>query len=372
MEQRVPTYTSSPYQYIENYAEPYDAPIRTANEPITCQPHTGSFGERPSFHNFDRDTLVHRSTGAPMEFMDLLALEAPCGSPLSTSSTISHPESVPSPPYTRLPAYNTLEPAFHNVQNNSTNHAAIPNDSESLWSTTYPEVTSWDSRPYVLPYHEIPSYEQRSYQLMPNILPEPNVSAPIPYLPYPTPQQDFLNPAVSSGAFDLTGFNNNDDESDDLSDSDSDDSWHTEPSASKGSKSWSSRKAQPRSNVYRLEGWSANTCTFHTTIDRRHQCQELIGPKKDTPCNKRFQRPEHLRRHIRSVHGIGNVRVYKCKVPDCFARFLRSDNFRQHYLTHVRIGKRKGNNRKMTYQELKAILGPKEKDLIRWIKGKQR
>ncbi|KAF5849478.1 hypothetical protein GGP41_006343 [Bipolaris sorokiniana] len=357
MEQRVPTYTSSPYNYMENYPEPYEAPIRNANEPITCQPNTGSFNERPSFHSFDR--------GVPMEFMDLLALEAPCGSPLSTSSTISHPESVPSPPYTGLPA-------FHHVQNNSTNHVAVSNDSESLWPSTYPEVTSWDSRPYVLPYHEILSYEQRSYQLMPNILPEPRVPALTTYSQYSMPQKDSLNPAVNSGAFDLTGFNNSGDESDDLSDSDSDASWHNEPPSSKGSESWSSRRAQPISNVYRLEGWSTNTCTFHTTTDRRHQCEQLIGPNKDTPCPKKFQRPEHLRRHIRSVHGIGLIHVYKCKVPDCFARFRRSDNFRSHYLTHLRVGKRKGNNRKMTFQELKGILGPKEKDLLRWIKVKHR
>ncbi|EUC46632.1 hypothetical protein COCMIDRAFT_4292 [Bipolaris oryzae ATCC 44560] len=365
MEQRVPTYTSSPYQYIENYSEPYEAQTRNTNEPIT-----GSFNERPSFHNFDHDTLVHRPMGTPMEFMDILALEVSCGSPHSTSSTISHSESVSSPPYTGFSAYNTLEPAFHNVQHSSTNHAAVSNEPESLWPSTYPEVTSWNSRPYVLPYHEIPSYEQRSYQLMPTILPEPRVSAPVPYLPYPMPQQDSPTPAVDSGAFDLSGFNNIGDESDDLSDSDSDDSWHDEPSSSRRPRRWSSRRAQPRSNVYRLEGWSANTCTFHTTTDRRHQCLELIGPNKDTPCPKKFQRPEHLRRHIRSVHGIGLVNVYKCKVPDCFARFRRSDNFRSHYLTHLRVGKRKGNNRKMTYQELKGILGPKEKDLVRWIKNK--
>lgn len=368
MEQRVPTYTSSPYQYMENYPESYEAPISNTNEPMTSQLHTGSFHERPSFHNFERDTLVHRSMGTPMEFMDLLTLDAPCGSPQSTSSTISHPESVSSPPYTGLPTYDTLEPAFHHVQNNSINHSVISNDSESLWPSTYPEVTSWDSRTYVLPYHEIPSYEQRSYQLMPTILPEPKVSAPTPYLSYPMPQQGSLDPAGNSGAFDLSGFNNNGDESDDLSDSDSDVSWQGEPSSPRGSKRWSSRRAQPRSNVYRLEGWSTNTCTFHTTTDRRHQCGELIGPKKDTPCPKKFQRPEHLRRHIRSVHGIGLVKIYRCKVPDCFARFPRSDNFRSHYLTHLRVGKRKGNNRKMKFQELKGILGPKEKDLIRWIK----
>jgi len=162
---------------MENYSEPYEAQIRTTNESIT-----GSFNERPSFHDFDRDTSVHRSMGTPMELMDLLALEAPCGSPQSTSSTISHSESVPSPPYTGLPAYNTFEPAFHHVQNNSTNHAAISNDPESLWHPTYPEITSWDSRPYALPYHEIPSYEQRSYQLMPTIFPEPKVSVAAPYL----------------------------------------------------------------------------------------------------------------------------------------------------------------------------------------------
>ncbi|EUC26622.1 hypothetical protein COCCADRAFT_10608 [Bipolaris zeicola 26-R-13] len=164
------------------------------------------------------------------------------------------------------------------------------------------------------------------------------------------PQQDSMGPAVDSGAFNLTVFNNNSSsscESDDLSNSDSDTSCHNELSSSKSSS------------------------TFHTTASRRYQCEELIRPKK-TRCHKEFKRSEHLRRHIRTAHCVDYFPNYECKIPSCSKKFKRRDNLRPHYLTHLIRTKiadpRK--NKVVTFQELEKILGSEEEDLLKSLKAK--
>jgi hypothetical protein len=45
---------------------------------------------------------------------------------------------------------------------------------------------------------------------------------------------------------------------------------------------------------------------------------------------------------------------------------------RDHYWIHLDRSGRKGKNRKFTFAELKELLGPKEKKLIRRLRQKQR
>ena len=45
---------------------------------------------------------------------------------------------------------------------------------------------------------------------------------------------------------------------------------------------------------------------------------------------------------------------------------------RDHYWTHLDRGGRQGKNRKFAFAELKKLLGPKEKKLIRRLRQKQR
>lgn len=54
---------------------------------------------------------------------------------------------------------------------------------------------------------------------------------------------------------------------------------------------------------------------------REHACEE---------CGKRFDRGEHVNRHIRSVHT--KERPFECSI--CHKSFSRSDNLRQHIRTH--------------------------------------
>jgi hypothetical protein len=54
----------------------------------------------------------------------------------------------------------------------------------------------------------------------------------------------------------------------------------------------------------------------------------------------------------------------------CPRLFSRGDNLRDHYWTHVNRGGRAGKNIKMSLTELKTILGPKEKLLVKRLKMK--
>ncbi|KAF5844011.1 hypothetical protein GGP41_000393 [Bipolaris sorokiniana] len=336
-------------------------PDSDVNDLMAFRHNSGSLNQGPSFPNSDHNTSVHQSMGGTMESKDPLALEiTPYGSPLPTSSTISHLDSVLSPPYTSISTYNNPKPTFHHIQNDFTHHTAISNDYESLWISLHPEAISWDLQSYVLP----------------NSSSRPKVSEFTSYVQYRMPQQGSLNPVVDSGAFNRVAFNNNIDESDDLSgdssDSDSDASCYNELSSSKGSEIWPSRRAQVKPNVFRPEGWSTKGCIIHTTTGRLYLCQELIGPNKDMPCPGKYKRSEHLRRHMRTSHFIGLRYEYVCQVPPCFRGFRRSDNLRSHYLTHLKPAKKAKNkmNKMVTFQDLKKILSSEEKDLLKSLKAK--
>ncbi|KAI0694440.1 hypothetical protein BC835DRAFT_1274584 [Cytidiella melzeri] len=49
-------------------------------------------------------------------------------------------------------------------------------------------------------------------------------------------------------------------------------------------------------------------------------------------CNKCFQRGEHLKRHVRSIHT--NEKPHKCPYSKCGKDFSRHDNLRQHMRVH--------------------------------------
>jgi hypothetical protein len=107
---------------------------------------------------------------------------------------------------------------------------------------------------------------------------------------------------------------------------------------------------------------------FASTPEQRHYHCGLIDVNGRHPCTKKFVRPEHLRRHVRTVHG--REQPYTCQVPDCDKAFSRGDNLREHYWTHLSRGGRTGKNKKMDFLELKAILGPKQRKLARRLRMK--
>ncbi|KAF2022669.1 hypothetical protein EK21DRAFT_82747 [Setomelanomma holmii] len=105
------------------------------------------------------------------------------------------------------------------------------------------------------------------------------------------------------------------------------------------------------------------TTTSKKAASRLYRCDrgtnDLSG---DGQCTASFNRPEHLRRHVKTLHGEG--KVYCCKVPSCERAFSRLDNFQDHYWTHVEKGGRAGKNKKLSFSILKDILGPNEKVLV--------
>ncbi|EKM61782.1 uncharacterized protein PHACADRAFT_169221 [Phanerochaete carnosa HHB-10118-sp] len=61
--------------------------------------------------------------------------------------------------------------------------------------------------------------------------------------------------------------------------------------------------------------------------------KNIRGYKCKVPgCNKCFQRGEHLKRHVRSIHT--NDKPHKCPYKKCGKDFSRHDNLRQHMRVH--------------------------------------
>jgi hypothetical protein len=117
----------------------------------------------------------------------------------------------------------------------------------------------------------------------------------------------------------------------------------------------------------RPEPWSITMGKVAQSEPRIHACP--MSGEKDAHgrvCKQRFARPEHSRRHVQTVHS--SVRPYCCKVPQCAGAFSRKDNLRQHYWTHLERGGRIGKNNKMSLEELRVILGPKERKLLTWLR----
>ena len=370
MEQRrVQSFTSSPYQYVVDYPGSQDLSRCDSHEPIPMKHGNGSYDERMSFHHLARETSTTRSLSAPIDAFDPWLLEGPgCGSPMSTSSSISHNESLPTPPYTGMPMYDNVEsPAFHHVRS-PVNHEAWAAEPEHVWRPSYPDLPTWGSQQFSLPYHGGPACEQMSLQPVQQYVPHSGPSVAPAYIPYhapaPFPTARVANPGPlrKELASDAGHSEKESDSESDESESDDDASLH-------GSSYSTSRRSGANANVMKLGKWGENPASYplHHTLDVRHwQCPLDDKDHAGVPCPKRFQRPEHLRRHVRTVHG--NDRCHFCKV--CPKTFSRGDNLRDHYWTHVNRGGRAGKNNKMSIPELKAILGPKERPLIRRLKMK--
>jgi hypothetical protein len=75
-------------------------------------------------------------------------------------------------------------------------------------------------------------------------------------------------------------------------------------------------------------------------------------------------RPEHFRRHISTVHS--NERCHSCKV--CSKTFSKGDNLRQHYWTHLEREGRAGHSKRMSFADLKEVLGRREGPLLKRLK----
>ncbi|KAI2480005.1 hypothetical protein Ptr902_08186 [Pyrenophora tritici-repentis] len=349
---RAQSYTSSPYPYVPEYAGVQD--VSRGN------PHHSMI------------------SSAPVDAFDPWVLEGPpCGSPLSTASSIGHSECVPTPPYDGVAMY---EPYFHDIPDPSVGHTPWKSEPEQLWRPNYTEPTAWCSQSYVLSYHANPTQDQLPVQPMHSYMPLPRNSAydsyvvhtdgfVAPYEPLTTARADSMPFRFRSTNIKPESTSNR--ENDSQSDSGSDDS-DNDDSASQKSSASTKKDTRAARNVMNLGKWANNVIDLYnnTAQQRLYECPMHVSgsQSKAVPCQRSFVRPEHLRRHVKTVHS--KERLYMCKVPDCHRPFSRGDNLREHYWTHVERGGRGGKNRKMGFPELKAILGPKEKQLAKRLKRK--
>jgi hypothetical protein len=85
------------------------------------------------------------------------------------------------------------------------------------------------------------------------------------------------------------------------------------------------------------------------------------------PCGRKFQRQEHLHRHMKTHSG---RKDYSCQL--CLTQFNRNDNCWEHYWTHVhRPGKKNGRNKKHSLRRvLTYITDPKHTEKLqnKWRK----
>lgn len=292
-------------------------------------------------------------------------------SPLSGSPSVSGSETFSSPP-----EYPEVQPVYHLLgqpltlgSDNMIDNQSWPAGFDEVWRhqndfqlSQMPLWTRRDEPSVPHPSHYLPLYPAR---LQPQER-ESRAEMLSQTLPHPTTLTSFS----THTAHDINSASTFDSDCD--SESDSSDSGDEDAYAF----SDYSQRPQHRSGhhakhkdaaVLKLGKWSMSSDALHISEQRHFQCQYSKYPDAHGRwCTKSFVRPEHLRRHHKTVHG--SERNYVCKVPGCKRHFSRGDNLRDHYWTHVHRGGRAGKNTKMTLAELKDILGPKEKRLIRRLK----
>lgn len=333
-----------------------------------------------SYHNsFDEHTTIYetsheyahssRRPGCVQDGLDSWLLEGPtCSSPLSTSSSLSASEGVATPPsYTSQlpqPLYHLNDQQLQQCTTDSISCGTFENTDDNSWQLNYSTDGAWSVQAFAS------TWPNTAYGNLALPLLEPyNSSMPI----VAAPVFSFPGPSHLVGQFvDSTPFQVDDkassEASSDMSEADSDDSDYEEL-GSNTHKQESQSGTRNASGLLQLGRWDLTLDNYNRPEQRHYGCPLIGQPDlKGVICTKRFVRPEHLRRHIKTVHG--DDRDYTCKVPQCRRAFSRGDNLRDHYWTHIYRGGRQGRNDKMTIAELKDILGPKERKLIKRLKLK--
>lgn len=91
-----------------------------------------------------------------------------------------------------------------------------------------------------------------------------------------------------------------------------------------------------------------------TLVSKRYSCNFLSS--NGQPCDKKFQRVEHLKRHRQTHDG---TRYYYCPDPECEkidrAFKCRNDNLREHFKTHLRETTTKRNSSR-SFEEFYAYI----------------
>ncbi|RAR15496.1 MSN2-like protein [Stemphylium lycopersici] len=419
-----------------DHAHPHRLVRCDLETPVTPVAGREFFDEDSNRQHYAQEATTNSSSNAPVSFFGSHKRgERPCGSPPPTSSSTSHTESVPTPPYTGMAVYNQADSPPYQHIHSLTGYDAWSEEPEPVWRPSYPDTTtpihtnqhpgapfscspplssstasfgcrsstpstigaSWGSQEYSLPYQDDPSCNQLHLQPLQGYIPQAGPSAGTTYssysasIHYPTAgyidrvsykqrltkdPKDIEIKIESDSATedieikiesDLAPEDSGSDDDDSSQQSAPEDSESDDDDSSQQSFHSTSRGYRANSRVMKLGKWSTMPCSFPSASEPRpYVCHLEDKDHPGNPCPKRFVRPEHLRRHVRTVHSA--VRDHGCKV--CPRHFSRGDNLRDHYWTHLQRGGRKGKNDKMSLPELKAFLGPKEKLLVNHLQRK--
>lgn len=241
-----------------------------------------------------------------------------------------------------------------------TDHRAV---TETL-GAQYPVPLDWNTD--LLAFNwigEFNAYSGPPYPVAESVISSmPLIAAPD--IPLPGQNQLFLGqviaePCPSSSA----GESSTEDDSEDGSDGDSDNDAYEDLDGFENRTTLKSGDDVEKAGLM-MSNWIIGGMNCYDRQEMRSFFCPLTGQPdvKGKTCNARFVRPEHCRRHVRTVHG--DRKDHRCKVPMCNREFSRGDNLRDHYWTHLHRGGRLGRNDKMSLADLKEILGKSEKKLI--------
>ncbi|KNG52795.1 c2h2 type conidiation transcription factor [Stemphylium lycopersici] len=368
-----PNFIPSPFHYKGIYPGSQDLPRSNYNEQTTLEPNYSSFNDRVPFQNFGLETSPKRSPSAPLNVLDHWMAKPPAyASLMSKSSPISHPENVSTPTDTGLLMYHLHQPIFHQFGDTLAGQSPWANGSKPLWPPSHPGPTVWGSQTFVPPYHDGSSYEQHPLQSKSSFLTQPNVSASTQCMPYHTSLQNMDNSKAQSRGSATVKIENpsiKGDDSDDQIDSESELSGSDDDCSSTKSSSSELKGARRKMNAFGPDNFPGIMEPVDTILSQSvYECALMKSSKANGICRKRFTRPEHLRRHMKTVHT--DEKDYVCLVPDCERRFSRRDNLDHHYWTHLSPGGKMSKNKKMSFEEIRNILNPKQKQLLQRLKMK--
>jgi hypothetical protein len=319
------------------------------------------------------ENYVHTpgSTDVDLTFSPWLMDVPTFTSPLSRTPSLSGSEYVSTPPAYSEPSsmYHLMDQALPPSANYLARDSQYVSNQELGWQSNLSGDGASRSQQH-LQQHHIPSWQSYDYvavSLPPSLgylappymnnIPSSAQRAVLAYHCKPESADATVRTSDVSTPPSSSSSNN--------SDSDSDDSEYEESDSNSGQRKDSRPNSGPhhsKPHVIKLGPWNSIMGPYSQPSARHYVC-----PMVEIGCPRRFARPEHLRRHVNTVHG--NKRDHRCKVPKCATKaFSRSDNLRDHYWSHLERGGRVGKNEKMSLAELKQILGPKEKKLIKKLK----
>jgi hypothetical protein len=362
-------YVSSPYPNMMDLPSSHLPFHHASNGRTTPDSRQHLFDESSYFSTVPPEILnfpVSRVAESSLDpwLMDIPGTASPDSSRLSMSPSqgIATPSSdgFYSPPYPeqlQLPAYQLLEQP-QPVRSCSISYPNWASSAEN-WERTYTENDLWSNQPFVaqpwvpntydgyVPPNAHHSHAHSSNNALPLFAFSAQMTVPLP------------EPVQIRGA---TGSPTVEDNNEDGITSDEESDWDDDESDySQSGSSLTKSKPRTKAPCVRQDRWMIPTGVIQSET-RGYACN-MPG------CTTAFVRPEHLRRHVRSKHS--DVKDYRCIVPGCgTSPFSRGDNLRDHYWTHLQRGGRAGKNKKYTMQELKDILGPRERKLIRKLKQK--